>query len=167
MVTSNVDWIKLMLTAVDLALNSTDDTVANNFLKKHYAENPMKDRLFGLPGAVLEGTGMSNTIPNTANWNLTTLNEDLARIYLGRVSYSWTLDDHDNIVITKQTENFKYLLGKTDLITQNFDSSWRLLDSDDYYDWFGGLLNAAKILGANPDTAFVDIRNKANIAIQT
>ena len=59
-----------MLTAVDLALNSTDDTVANNFLKKHYAENPMKDRLFGLPGAVLEGTGMSNTIPNTANWNL-------------------------------------------------------------------------------------------------
>lgn len=167
MVTSNVDWIKLMLTAVDLALNSTDDTVANNFLKKHYAENPMKDRLFGLPGAVLEGTGMSNTIPNTANWNLTTLNEDLARIYLGRVSYSWTLDDHDNIVITKQTENFKYLLGKTDLITQNFDSSWRLLDSDDYYDWFGGLLNAAKILGANPDTAFVDIRNKNNYIIRT
>lgn len=34
MVTSNVDWIKLMLTAVDLALNSTDDTVANNFLEK-------------------------------------------------------------------------------------------------------------------------------------
>ncbi len=30
----------------------------------------MKDRLFGFPGAVLEGTGMSNTIPNTANWSL-------------------------------------------------------------------------------------------------
>ena len=111
-----------MLTAVDLALYSTDDDVSNNFLKKHYAENPIKDRLFGLPGAVLEGTGMSNTIPNTEDWNLTTLNEDLARIYFGRVSYSWTLDENDNLVITKQTENFKYLLSKTDLITQNFDS---------------------------------------------
>ena len=167
MVTSNTDWIKLMLTAVDLALYSTDDDVSNNFLKKHYAENPMKDRLFGLPGAVLEGTGMSNTIPNTADWNLTSLNEDLAKIYLNRVSYSWTLDENDNIVITKQTDNFKYLLTKTDLITQNFDSSWRLLDSDDYYDWFGGLLNAAKILGGDPDTAFVDIRNKNNYIITT
>ncbi len=34
MVTSNTNWIKLMLTAVSLALNSTDDDVSNNFLKK-------------------------------------------------------------------------------------------------------------------------------------
>lgn len=33
MVTSNTNWIKLMLTAVSLALNSTDDDVSNNFLK--------------------------------------------------------------------------------------------------------------------------------------
>ncbi len=160
MVTSNTDWIKLMLTAINLALNSTDDNVTNNFLKKHYAENPMLDRLFGLPGAVLEGTGMSSLIPNTANWNITTLNPTLLDIYLDRVSYSWTLDENGNIAINKQKDNYMYLLSKVDLITQNFDSSWRFLDSDDYYDWFGGLLNAAKLLGSDPDTAFVDIRNQ-------
>ena len=49
-----------------------------------------------------------------------------------------------------------------DLITQNFDSTWRFIDSDDYYDWFGGLYNAARTLGAKPDTSFVDIRNQNN-----
>lgn len=167
MVTSNTNWIKLMLTAVSLALNSTDDDVSNNFLKKHYAENPMTDRLFGLPGAVLEGTGMNSLIPNTANWNITTINSDLADIYLSRVSYSWTLDEHGNIVINNERKNYEYLLGKVDLITQNFDSTWRFFDSDDYYDWFGGLYNAAKQLGAKPDTAFVDIRNKNDYISRT
>lgn len=167
MVTSNTKWIKLMLTSIDLALNSKDDDVSNNFLKKHYAENPMTDRLFGLPGAVLEGTGMNSLIPNTANWNITTINSVLADIYLDRVSYSWKLDDNGNIVVNGERKNYEYLLGKVDLITQNFDSTWRFLDSDDYYDWFGGLLNAAKQLGANPDTAFVDIRNKNNYIVRT
>ena len=159
MVTSNTNWISLMLTSINLALNTTEDN-SWNFLKKHYAENPMTDRLFGLPGAVLEGTGMNSLIPNTASWNITTINSDLADIYLSRVSYSWTLDEKGNIVINSERENYEYLLGKVDLITQNFDSTWRFFDSDDYYDWFGGLYNAAKQLGANPDTAFVDIRNK-------
>ncbi len=83
----------------------------------------MTDRLFGLPGAVLEGTGMNSLIPNTANWNITTINSDLADIYLSRVSYSWTLDEHGNIVINNERKNYEYLLGKVDLITQNFDSS--------------------------------------------
>ena len=42
-----------MLQSINLALNTTEDN-SWNFLKKHYAENPMTDRLFGLPGAVLE-----------------------------------------------------------------------------------------------------------------
>nr|WP_299522019.1 cobaltochelatase subunit CobN [uncultured Methanobrevibacter sp.] len=167
MVTSNTKWISLMLNAVNLALNSKDDDISNNFLKKHYAENPMTDRLFGLPGAVLEGTGMNSLIPNTANWNITTINADLAEIYLNRVSYSWTLDEKGNIVINNERANYEYLLGKVDLITQNFDSTWRFLDSDDYYDWFGGLYNAAKQLGANPDTGFVDIRNKNEYIVRT
>ena len=93
-------------------------------------------------------------------------------IYLSRVSFSWTIDDDGNIDIKNQKENFKYLLGKTDLITQNFDSTWRLFDSDDYYDWFGGLYNAANILRernglSRPDTAFVDIRNKNKYVART
>ena len=130
------------------------------------------DRLFGLPGNILEGTGMSNLIPSTSDWNISTVNSYAADVYLNKVSYSWTIDEKGNIVINKERKNFEYLLDNVDLVTQNFDSTWRLFDSDDYYDWFGGLLNAAKILKnqsgkADPDTAFVDIRNKNKYIART
>ena len=55
-VTSNKDWIKWMVTATNLAANAQNEDGSNNFVKKHYAENPSLDRLFGLPGNILEGT---------------------------------------------------------------------------------------------------------------
>ena len=166
-VTSNKDWLTWMLKAIKFAAFANGENATNNYVKKHYAENPSLDRLFGLPGNVLEGTGMSTLIPNTADWDINTVNEFAMDVYLSRVSYSWTLDEKGNIVITNQKENFIYLLNKTDLITQNFDSTWRLFDSDDYYDWFGGLYNAANVLKERsgqerPDTSFVDIRSKNN-----
>ena len=171
MVTNNKDWITWMLTAVNMAVNATGEDETNNYVIKHYAENPFLDRLFGLPGNVLEGTGMSNLIPNTADWNIDSVNEYAMDIYLNKVSYSWTLDEKGNIVVNKETDKYKYLLDNVDVITQNFDSSWRLFDSDDYYDWFGGLYNAANVLKAQsgkdkPDTAFFDIRNKNNIVVR-
>ncbi len=172
MVTNNKDWITWMLTSVNLALNAAGEDETNNYVKKHYAENPMVDRLFGLPGNVLEGTGMSNLIPNTADWDISSVNEYAMDIYLSKVSYSWTLDEKGNIVVNNQKENYKYLLENVDVITQNFDSSWRLFDSDDYYDWFGGLYNAANVLKEQsgkerPDTSFFDIRNKNNYISRT
>ena len=166
-VTSNKDWLSWMLKAVNLAAFAQGEDETNNFVKKHYAENPSLDRLFGLPGNVLEGTGMSTLIPNTADWNISTLNEFAMDVYLSRVSYSWTIDENGNIVITNQKQNFIYLLNRTDLISQNLDSTWRTLDSDDYYDWFGGLYNAASVIReksgqSRPDTSFVDIRSKNN-----
>ncbi len=171
-VTSNKDWINWMMKAVKFAAFAQGEDETNNYVKLHYAENPSLDRLFGLPGNVLEGTGMSTLIPNTADWNIDTLNEFAMDVYLSRVSYSWTVDEKGNLVITNQKENFKYLLNKTDLITQNFDSTWRLFDSDDYYDWFGGLYNAASVLReksgqSRPDTSFVDIRNKNKYVSRT
>ena len=172
MVTSNKDWISWMLTAVNYAAFAEGENETNNFVKKHYAETKSLDRLFGLPGNILEGTGMSNLIPSTSDWNISTVNSYAADVYLNKVSYSWTIDEKGNIVIKKEKENYMYLLDNVDLITQNFDSTWRLFDSDDYYDWFGGLLNAAKTLKnqsgkADPDTAFVDIRNKNNYISRT
>lgn len=160
MVTSNVNWITWMVTATRLAFNAEGEDTSVNYVKKHYEENPTLNRLFGLPGNVLEGTGMSTFIPSTSKWNIETVNDVLADIYMSKVSYAWTIDDNGQIAISQEKGDYSYLLGKTDLITQNLDSTWRVLDSDDYYDWFGGLLNAAKHYGANPDTAFVDIRNK-------
>ena len=172
MVTNNKNWITWMLTAIDLAVNATGEDESNNYVIKHYNENPMLDRLFGLPGNVLEGTGMSNLIPNTADWNIDTVNEYATDIYLSRVSYSWTLDEKGNVVVNNQRENYEYLLKKVDVISQNFDSTWRLFDSDDYYDWFGGLYNAATVLKEKeglekPDTAFFDIRNKNKYVSRT
>ena len=167
-VTSNKDWINWMMTAVKMAAFAEGENETNNYVIKHYNENPFLDRLFGLPGNILEGTGMSNLIPSTSDWNISTVNEYAAGVYLNKVSYSWTIDEHGNIVIKKERANFEYLLDNTDMSTQNFDSTWRFLDSDDYYDWFGGLLNAAKALKkksgkADPDTAFVDIRKNWNL----
>jgi cobaltochelatase CobN len=93
-------------------------------------------------------------------------------IYLDSVSFAWTIDEKGNIEINKQKETFKYLLKNTDLITHNLDSTWRVLDSDDYYDWFGGLYNAASLLReqegkSRPDTSFVDIRDKNRYIAKT
>ena len=173
MVTSNKDWITWMVTAVRLAAFAEGENETNNYVIKHYNENPSLDRLFGLPGNILEGTGMSNLIPNTANWNIETVNEMGADIYLNKVSYAWTIDENGNVDIHNNRESLEYLLTKTDLITQNFDSTWRLFDSDDYYDWFGGLYNAANVMknksgiNSKPDTAFVDIRNQNNYISRT
>lgn len=171
-VTSNKDWIKWMVTAVNLAANAPGESAENNFVKKHYVENPSLDRLFGLPGNILEGTGMSAIIPNTADWDIDTLNSYLSEIYLNRVSNAWSVDAKGNVIVKNARETYEYLLSNADLITQNFDSTWRLFDSDDYYDWFGGLLNAANLLRqkqgkGSPDTAFVDIRNKNNYISRT
>ena len=165
LVTSNKDWIRWMVTGVKLAAFAEGEDETNNFVMKHYAENPTLDRLFGLPGNVLEGTGMSTLIPNTADWDIETVNEKAMSVYLESVSFAWSLDEDGNIAISKDKDTFTYLLNKTELITQNLDSTWRVLDSDDYYDWFGGLYNAASLLREKsgqerPDTSFVDIRDK-------
>ena len=164
-VTSNKDWLNWMLTSIKLAAFADGEDTSDNYIKKHYEENPSLDRLFGLPGNILEGTGMSNLIPSTSDWNISTVNEKASDVYLNKVSYSWTVDEKGNIHIEKQRKNYEYLLDNVDLISQNFDSTWRLFDSDDYYDWFGGMYNAANTLRnksgkGKPDTAFVDIRNK-------
>lgn len=166
-VTSNKDWLTWLITSVNLAANAQGETFDENYVKLHYNQTGSLDRLFGLPGAILEGTGMSNFIPNTADWNITTVNEEAMSIYLDKVSFAWNLDENGNIIVTQQKEAFKTLLSQVDLITQNFDSTWRFIDSDDYYDWFGGLYNAARGLGAKPDTAFVDIRNQNNYVSRT
>ncbi len=166
-VTSNKDWLTWLLTGVNLALNAEGEDFSQNYLKLHYNQTGILDRLYGLPGAILEGTGMSNFIPSTNDWNIQTVNDEASSIYLDKVSFAWSMDEKGNIVVTPQKEAYKTLLSQVDLITQNFDSTWRFIDSDDYYDWFGGLYNAARTLGANPDTSFVDIRNQNNYISRT
>ncbi len=155
-VTGYQGWIDLMNRAVELAA-SANDTL--NYVKKHYDEYQSLDRVFGLRGLVLEGTGVSDLLPNTSKWETTS---ELADVYLSRVSYAWK-STPNGISIQQNKGTFQYLLKNMDLMTQNLDSTWRLLDTDDYYDWFGGMLLASRQLGGNPDTSLVDIRNKNTI----
>nr|WP_319372959.1 cobaltochelatase subunit CobN [uncultured Methanobacterium sp.] len=165
-VTSNVDWIKLMNDAVYL-VNATNESADVNFVKKHYAEVPSLNRVFGLPGNVLEGTGMSDFLPNTSKWDsLSDLSEKAANIVFSRISYAWTANGN-KVSVTQDLTTFKYLLKNTDIITQNIDSTWRLLDSSDYYDWLGSAVFLSQSLGANPDVMIPDIRNMNQITIRS
>ena len=62
---------------------------------------------------------------------------------------------------------YKDLLQKVDLVTQNIDSTWRFLDSDDYYDWFGGLIGASNSLGGHSQTAVVDMRKPNDLIVRS
>lgn len=170
MVTSNVGWIKLLVDGLSLAaLNTTNESFEDNKVKLHYNQTGSLDRLFGLPGNVLEGTGMSDYIPATSKWYDTNIDmsSTLTNIYLNRVSYSWGIGPDGNLTIKKQTNIYMDLLKNVDLVTQNIDSTWRFLDSDDYYDWFGGLIGASNRLGGHAQTAVVDIRNPNNLIVRT
>ncbi|MEN4007024.1 MAG: cobaltochelatase subunit CobN [Methanobacteriaceae archaeon] len=162
-VTGNEMWINLMNRAVKLASEAPGETAEQNHVIKHLTENPSLDRVFGLRGLVLEGTGVSDLLPNTGKWQ--TSNE-LASVYLSRVSYAWR-STPTGVDIQKNKNTFQYLLKNVDMITKNIDSTWRLLDTCDYYDWYGGMVLASRNLGGNPDGILVDIRNKNNIITRT
>ncbi len=162
-VTGNEIWINLMNNAVKLAANAPGETDKENYIKKHLLENDSLDRVFGLRGLVLEGTGVCDLVPNTSKWSTS---DDLASVYLSRVSYAWRSTD-DGIQISQNRNTFQYLLRNMDMVTQTIDSTWRLLDTDDYYDWFGGMFLASTSLGGNPDAILADIRNKNNVITRT
>lgn len=162
-VTGNEIWINLMNNAVKLAAAAPGETSDQNYLLKHLSENSSLDRVFGLRGLVLEGTGVSDLVPNTSKWDTS---DELASVYLSRVSYAWRSTDA-GVQIIQNRNTFGYLLGSTDLVTQTFDSTWRLLDTDDYYDWYGGMLLASRSLGGNPDAILADIRNKNKVVTRT
>ena len=58
-------------------------------------------------------------------------------------------------------------MGRLDIATQPMDSTWRLLDTDDYYDWLGGMILTSKTLGANPEGIVADIRNPKKVVTRS
>lgn len=168
-VTNNPQWIGLMYNATQL-VSKLNESVDDNYVLKHLEKNNSTYRLFGLNGPKLEGTGVSDLLNNIASWQNSSdgVSYEAASVYESRISNAWTVDASGNIVV-KPAEKaaFVYLLSHVDLVIQNLDSTWRYLDSDDYTDWFGGLLNAANVHGAVPNTMLLDIRNKNNVVTNT
>lgn len=168
-VSNNPYWLSLLQSAVD-QVNALNESIEDNFVKKHYAETNSTFRLFGLNGNKLEGTGVSDLLNNIASWQNSTdgISYEAASVYEARIGNAWTVDSDGNIVVkSNETAAFVYLLSHVDLVIQDLDSTWRYLDSDDYTDWYGGLINAANVHGATPNTILLDIRNRNNIVTST
>jgi cobaltochelatase CobN len=106
-------------------------------------------RVFGSkPGAY--GAGLQGLI-EAQNWSG---DEDLARAFLNWSSYAYT----GQVQGENAPESFQQRLRETQIVLHNQDNREHdLLDSDDYYQFQGGLTAAVRSLtGKNPQTYFGD-----------
>jgi len=110
-------------------------------------------RVFGSkPGAY--GAGLQGLI-EAQNW-LT--DEDLARAYINWSSYAYTGNSTGNVEGHSAPEAFNQRLKEMQIVLHNQDNREHdLLDSDDYYQFQGGLTVAVRsVTGKNPQTYFGD-----------
>jgi cobaltochelatase CobN len=112
-------------------------------------------RIFGSkPGAY--GAGMQGLI-EAQNWQS---DEDLARAYLNWSSYAYDDSGKGNAA----PESFKNRLQQLQIVLHNQDNREHdLLDSDDYYQFQGGMTAAVRSLtGKNPEVYFGDNSQPSN-----
>ena len=110
-------------------------------------------RIFGSkPGAY--GAGLQGLI-EAQNWES---DADLARAYINWSGYAYTGHKDHGIKGHSAAESFDQRLGQMEIVLQNQDNREHdLLDSDDYYQFQGGLTAAVKARrGAAPATYFGD-----------
>lgn len=106
-------------------------------------------RIFGSkPGAY--GAGLQGLI-ESQNWET---DEDLAQAYINWSSYAYTQKGEGKVA----PEAFKERLKNLQVVLHNQDNREHdLLDSDDYYQFQGGLTTAIRsVTGKNPQTYFGD-----------
>ncbi|HTL87779.1 MAG TPA: cobaltochelatase subunit CobN, partial [Leptolyngbya sp.] len=118
-------------------------------LSAELAERRSRHRIFGSkPGAY--GAGLQGLI-ESQNWET---DEDLARAYIHWSSYAYSSAG----VTQSAPEAFQNRLNEMQIVLQNQDNQEHdLLDSDDYYQFQGGLTAAVRSTqGQNPTTYFGD-----------
>ncbi|MEG4858378.1 cobaltochelatase subunit CobN [Microcoleus sp. K1-B6] len=133
-------------------------------LSREEAQGRSHFRVFGSkPGAY--GAGLQGII-EAQNW---TDDSDLAKAYINWSSYAYTSSSSSNLpgdlAGVKQSEwgcsapeAFEQRLGQMQIVLQNQDNREHdILDSDDYYQFQGGMTAAIRNLqGKNPETYFGD-----------
>ncbi len=119
------------------------------------AEARSRYRIFGSKGGAY-GAGLQGLI-ESQSWNT---DEDLARAYINWSCYAYT----GKGLCTAAPEAFEQRLVKMQIVLHNQDNREHdLLDSDDYYQFQGGLTAAVRSLtGKNPQTYFGDNSIPAN-----
>ena len=134
-------------------------------------------RVFG-PADGAYGTGMSNAVDSSETWNETS---ELAELYVSKMSYVYgeniwgqtiaeyieqqtgRVVDIDNSVVFENNLN-----GTSAIFHSRSSSTYGSLDTDDFYQYMGGLYNAIKyITGNEVDTYVVNLQDLSDAEIQT
>ena len=148
------ELIKLVAKAVELISNLNESKV-NNPLADKFRNNESNFRIFGsAPGSY--GAGLQELISNSL-WET---NDDLADTYL-----SWSSYVYDQNIEGKYNRNeFEKVLKNIQLVMHNQDNKEHdILDSDDYYQFQGGLTSAIKKLsGSSPQIYYGDLSKFRN-----
>jgi cobaltochelatase CobN subunit (EC 6.6.1.2) len=134
-------------------------------------------RVFG-PADGAYGTGMANAVDSSDTWNDTSV---LAELYVSKMSYVYgekiwgqTIADYieqqtgravdiDNYVVFENNLN-----GTAAIFHSRSSSTYGCLDTDDFYQYMGGLYNAIKyITGNEVETYVVNLQDLNDAEIQT
>jgi cobaltochelatase CobN len=157
--------VSLMDQAINLAAE-LDEPPEMNFVRKHYLESNKEPlfRIFGsAPGRY--GTGILETI-HSQKWET---GKDLSEVFLNWGGFAYTQKECG----TTKREEFIRQLSQTDVASQNQDNREHdILDSDDYLQFHGGLINAInqikKAQGKGKVTEyFGDSSNPAAVKVKT
>ncbi|AGA25966.1 cobaltochelatase, CobN subunit [Singulisphaera acidiphila DSM 18658] len=166
--------VALIDRAVELVA-AADEADDQNFLRRHVrreeqalaakgvavdqAARQARYRVFGSkPGSY--GAGLLNLI-DERNWKN---DADLAEVYINWGSYAYTAKEHG----VAASEPFKRRLSQVTVAVQNQDNREHdIFDSDDYFQFHGGMIAAIRALtGENPAAYFGDTSNPDNVRVR-
>ena len=148
------ELIKIVSKAVDL-ISKLKESKEDNPLAAKFRNNESIFRIFGsAPGCY--GAGLQELISNSS-WET---NDDLADAYLSWSNYKYDKD----IEGTYGRDEFEKILKDIQVVMHNQDNKEHdILDSDDYYQFQGGITSAIKkISGSSPQIYYGDLSKFRN-----
>ncbi|CAB9530395.1 Aerobic cobaltochelatase subunit CobN [Seminavis robusta] len=156
--------ITLLDEAVNLAINA-DEPIDQNFIRKHYLEDIATEamdeasaryRVYGCPPGAY-GIGILDLI-EAQNWKD---ESDFAECYVNWGGYAYSQDEPEGIDARHQ---FTHRLTSVEVAIHNQDDREHdIFDSDDYFQFHGGMIATIKALsGKRPKGYFGDSANPAN-----
>lgn len=154
--------ITLLDNAVNLAINA-DEPLDQNYIRKHYIEDIANNqdeesaryRVFGCPPGAY-GIGILDLI-EAQNWKD---ESDFARCYINWGGYAYSKSSPEGIDARNQ---FTHRLSTVEVAIHNQDDREHdIFDSDDYFQFHGGMIATIKALsGKQPKGYFGDTQNPA------
>ncbi|MDW7731774.1 MAG: cobaltochelatase subunit CobN [Methanolobus sp.] len=162
-VTRNTDTLQLVL----------NETIQDGNLSLDIAQF----RIFG-PADGAYGTGMANAVDASDTWEN---NTELAELYIDKMSYVYgqniwgqTIEEYIGQQTGQSIEIDDSLLFENNLndtraiFHSRSSSTYGSLDTDDFYQYMGGLYNAIKyISGDAPEAYVVNLQDLSDLEIQT